>query len=161
MNNLSEALVAVRDELIIGPLRLEVPQVASSDISAWYAGLSKTDKTLFADLHDGCLPPRSTDLIYAVEDALTELKDLKIGGVYQRTFRRGESEGEHIDPHDVVVTQTTGASAEFRLWSHSRSPIPVLLSDGDVLVFNGRIRHEVGPAKGALRVIKAVGLDYL
>ena len=165
MSLLIPHLEILQSEFIVGPLHVSelMPKASSNpEVSSWYEGLSDADKLIFADLKNGQVDVSSQEfsLLGAVSQAVDSMSGLTIGGVYQRKFKRGEGEGEHTDPHDIVVTQTTGAGAEFRLWD-GKKPTTVELKDGDILLFHGRTRHEVGPANNRLRIVDAIGIDQI
>lgn len=77
---------------------------------------------------------------------------------YDRTFRPGESEGTHTDPHDVVLTYTQSGDALFTIDSAANRTH--ILGRHMLVMFNGRLPHEVSAPLGhGYRTITAFGID--
>ena len=161
MIELKEAILQCPDRLIIGPFSESgIDLLTNPDANKWFESLDpQTKAELLAD-NDGFRMGESRSLLEIVTKSIYEVPYLKIGGVYRRRFEKGEGEGEHRDDHDIVVTRTTGGSALFTL-KIGNGIEPRLLGDGDILVFKGDLPHEVGPARGARRIIEAVGIDLV
>ncbi|MCA9323827.1 hypothetical protein KC992_01865 [Candidatus Saccharibacteria bacterium] len=93
------------------------------------------------------------DEIYFALQSLTQQAPKQ----YSRTFRPGQGEGTHTDPHKLVVTYTHNAGAFFSI---AGSPAQ-LITPQHIIAFDGTTPHEVSMPLGGnvRRTISAFGVD--
>jgi hypothetical protein len=91
--------------------------------------------------------------IKLITDALDKITGSRPTFLYKRTFKPGQGEGTHTDPHNLVVTYCDGA-AGFTIATAKKA---YELKSHNIIAFDGTIPHEVSaPSGNRFRSITAI-----